>query len=128
METINNILQYQLLKFGDFDLHVQALVNLLLIFIFTKIVLLFIKKAILSRISHKLDTGGSYALFKIIKYFVWVISIGLMLDSVGIELTVLLAGSAALLVGVGLGLQQTFNDILSGLILLSEKSIKIDDV
>ena len=33
-----------------------------------------------------------------------------------------------MLVGVGLGLQQTFNDILSGIILLSEKSIKIEDV
>ena len=32
------------------------------------------------------------------------------------------------MVGVGLGLQQTFNDIISGLILLTERSIKIDDV
>lgn len=30
--------------------------------------------------------------------------------------------------GIGLGLQQTFNDVLSGIILLSEKSIKIDDI
>ncbi|NCQ13180.1 MAG: mechanosensitive ion channel, partial [Flavobacteriales bacterium] len=36
--------------------------------------------------------------------------------------------SAALLVGVGLGLQQTFNDVISGIILLSERTIKIDDV
>ena len=42
--------------------------------------------------------------------------------------SVLIAGSAALLVGVGLGLQQTFNDIVSGMILLSERSIKIDDI
>ena len=58
----------------------------------------------------------------------WVIAIGLALEAFGIKLTVLLAGSAALLVGIGLGLQQTFNDVLSGIILLSEKSIKIEDV
>jgi len=57
-----------------------------------------------------------------------VISIGLILETFGVKLTVLLAGFAALLVGIGLGLQQTFNDIISGMILLSEKSIKIDDV
>ena len=51
-----------------------------------------------------------------------------MLEAIGIKLTLLLAGSAALLVGVGLGLQQTFNDVISGIILLSERSIKIDDV
>jgi small-conductance mechanosensitive channel len=45
-----------------------------------------------------------------------------------IKVTVLIAGSAALLVGVGLGLQQTFNDVISGIILLSERSIKINDV
>ena len=44
------------------------------------------------------------------------------------KVTLLLAGSAALLVGIGLGLQQTFNDVISGIILLSERSIKIEDV
>ena len=46
----------------------------------------------------------------------------------GVKVTILIAGSAALLVGVGLGLQQTFNDVISGIILLSERSIKIGDV
>lgn len=53
---------------------------------------------------------------------------GFVLETIGIKVTVLIAGSAALLVGIGLGLQQTFNDVISGIILLSEKSIKIDDV
>ncbi|MDX1768781.1 MAG: mechanosensitive ion channel [Arenibacter troitsensis] len=74
------------------------------------------------------DTGNTYALYQIIKYVIWVIAIGLILESIGIQLTLFLAGSAALLVGVGLGLQQTFNDIVSGIILLSEKSIKINDI
>jgi small-conductance mechanosensitive channel len=47
---------------------------------------------------------------------------------VGVQLSLLLAGSAALLVGIGLGLQQTFNDLVSGLILLFEGSINIGDI
>jgi small-conductance mechanosensitive channel len=50
------------------------------------------------------------------------------METIGIKVTVLIAGSAALLVGIGLGLQQTFNDIVSGTILLSERSIKVGDV
>jgi small-conductance mechanosensitive channel len=67
-------------------------------------------------------------LYQIIRYFLWVISITLILESLGISITVLIAGSAALLVGVGLGLQQTFNDFISGLILLVEGTTKIGDV
>ncbi|MFT4847726.1 MAG: small-conductance mechanosensitive channel [Sediminicola sp.] len=51
-----------------------------------------------------------------------------MLGTIGVKVTLLLAGSATLLVGIGLGLQKTFNDIISGMILLSERSIQVGDV
>lgn len=69
-----------------------------------------------------------YALYQIITYIIWVIAIVLALESVGVKVTILIAGSAALLVGIGLGLQQTFNDIISGIILLVEGSIKVGDI
>lgn len=56
----------------------------------------------------KIDKRNFYALFKIIKYFVWVIAISLILETLDVKVTVLIAGSVALLVGIGLGLQQTF--------------------
>ncbi len=78
--------------------------------------------------SVNLDEGSSFALFQLIKYIVWIVSFILILDTVGIQPSLILAGSAALLVGIGLGLQQTFNDILSGIILLYEKSVKVGDI
>jgi small-conductance mechanosensitive channel len=46
----------------------------------------------------------------------------------GFNLSVLVAGSAALLVGVGLGLQNLFSDFVSGIILLVDSSVKVNDV
>ena len=43
-------------------------------------------------------------------------------------MTVIWGGLAALLVGIGLGLQQTFNDLLSGILLLFERSVEVEDV
>ena len=43
------------------------------------------------------------------------------------DLSILFGASAALLVGVGLGLQQTFNDLVSGLILLVEGTVEVGD-
>jgi small-conductance mechanosensitive channel len=128
METIKDFLELELIELGAFNVRVYTLVTILMIFLTTKFVLFLIKKTLFRNRKGKLDVGASYALLQIIKYILWVIAIGLVLDTLGIKLTVLIAGSAALLVGVGLGLQQTFNDVLSGIILLSEKSIKIEDV
>ncbi|WP_223883351.1 mechanosensitive ion channel family protein [Arenibacter lacus] len=74
------------------------------------------------------NEGNTYSLFQIIKYILWIIAIAFILETLGVKVTLLIAGSAALLVGVGLGLQQTFNDIISGIILLSERSIRISDI
>lgn len=129
METLNNILEFEIISLGDYTIKVSKLITVLLIIIITKIVLWLIKKAVFRRYKFsKLDTGSIYALYQIIMYVIWVLAIALLLETIGIKVTLLLAGSAALLVGVGLGLQQTFNDVISGIILLSERSIKIDDV
>ncbi len=129
METLKSFFEMELIHIGDFKVSALTLLAILLIFIITKIVLWLIKKAMFRKqILGSTDIGNLYALFQIIKYLIWIIAISIMLSSAGIQITLLLAGSAALLVGVGLGLQQTFNDIVSGIILLSERSIKIGDI
>ncbi|MFD1163005.1 mechanosensitive ion channel family protein [Hwangdonia seohaensis] len=129
METLKDFLDLELIRIGKNSIEVFTLVTVLMIFLVSKLIILVIKKALFrKRQFKKLTKGSAYALLQIIRYFIWIIAIGLILETVGVKVTVLLAGSAALLVGIGLGLQQTFNDIISGIILLSEQSIKIDDV
>jgi small-conductance mechanosensitive channel len=50
------------------------------------------------------------------------------INSLGFSLSFIFAGSAALLVGFGLGLQPFFTDIISGFILLFEGTIKVSDI
>jgi len=129
MEVIKKFLELELFSIADYKLRIYNLVILIIIFLVTRFILWRIKKGLFRKTkSRKLDSANTYALLQIIKYVIWVIAIGLALESIGIKVTVLIAGSAALLVGVGLGLQQTFNDVISGIILLSEKSIKINDI
>ncbi|MGB5320872.1 mechanosensitive ion channel family protein [Lutimonas sp.] len=129
MESIQEFLEFELLHSGTYVISVFTIVRIVLIVLVSTILLWIIKKALMRKnIAQKFDTGTAYAIYQIVKYFVWVIAFGLILETIGIRVTVLIAGSAALLVGVGLGLQQTFNDVVSGVILLSERSIKIDDI
>ena len=129
MKTITDFFNFEIFSFNDNSLSIFDLTNVIVIVIVTKLVLWIISKALFNKKKlHTLDKGSAFALFQIIKYLIWIIAISLMLETLGIKVTILLAGSAALLVGVGLGLQQTFNDILSGIILLLEHSVKVGDI
>ncbi len=129
MESITTFLNFEIVTIGQHKITFYSLLLIIIIYLVTRLILWLIKKAMFRKHkTNKLDIGNTYALYQIIKYIVWVIAIGLLLDTLGIKITVLLAGSAALLVGIGLGLQQTFNDIVSGIILLSERSIRIGDI
>lgn len=129
MDSVKKFLEFKIVDIDDYEIQIYRLILILVIFLTTKLVIWLIKKTLFHKTKFKkVNRGNAYALFQIIKYVIWVIALGLMLESIGVKVTVLIAGSAALLVGIGLGLQQTFNDIISGIILLSEKSIKIDDV
>tara|TARA_R110002050_G_scaffold283250_2_gene431506 strand:- start:2497 stop:3348 length:852 start_codon:yes stop_codon:yes gene_type:complete len=129
LETIKKILEFEIFSYDDYVIKVKRIIVVLFILLLTKIILWIIKKTLYRRFQlGMVDEGNTFALFQIVKYVVWVTAIAFLLESLGVKITLLLAGSAALLVGIGLGLQQTFNDIISGIILLSERSIKIGDV
>lgn len=75
-----------------------------------------------------INVGSQYAINQLLKYVIYVIAILVAIDQLGIEMKLVWGGAAALLVGVGLGLQQTFNDLISGIILLFERTVEIEDV
>lgn len=129
MDSIYDFLEFELFHYKENSLVILDVIVVIVVFSVTKFILWIIKKTINRKNKfNKLNTGRSFAIYQIIKYVVWVIAIGLMFEAVGIKLTFLLAGSAALLVGVGLGLQQTFNDVLSGIILLFDQSLNVGDI
>lgn len=129
MQSLQNILDQVLFSLGSYSLKVHMVVMVLIIIIITRILLWIFKKLLFRRSdADEYEKGNIHAVYQIIRYVLWIGAFGLILESLGIKVTLLLAGSAALLVGVGLGLQQTFNDIISGFILLTERSIKIGDV
>jgi len=129
MNTLNNIIEIEFFQIGNMKFTVGILATILIIIIFTKL-LLWLLKEILFRHKNikKYEEGNLHSLFQIIKYVIWIITILIILDTLGLELNVLFAGSAALLVGIGLGLQSTFKDFISGIILLFEGSIKVGDI
>lgn len=122
-------LNYSFFQIGNFDFQVTHLIQLALIILCVKtitwVMAIYFKRQVRR---NRIDKSSAYAFRQIFSYFLWVIAIIISLQAIGLNISILLAGSAALLVGVGMGIQQTFNDFFSGIILLMEGSIKVDDV
>lgn len=120
---------FTIIKFDDYTLQVYNLIVAALVVLTNVFVLKLIRKALLSgERFQRLDKGTSFAIVQILRYIFWVIAISIVLEVLGFNLTVILASSAALLVGVGLGLQHVFNDFISGVILLIEPTTQVGDI
>ncbi len=125
-ETVDSILDQKLLGWGEYSLYVRNIVSLVL-FIAAVYVVVYIVRRLVYR-SKRLDVSKKYTVNALIRYVIVVIAFVISLHLLGIDITVLLAGSAALLVGIGFGLQYLFYDILSGIILLLDATVKVGDV
>ncbi len=73
------------------------------------------------------EEGTRFMVMRLVRTVVYFLVIVVALDTAGIDLTVFWASSAALLVGVGIGLQNFFNDVVSGFVLLFEGGVRVGD-
>ena len=129
VEKIEHFLDIHLFQYHGYYVDIQMILSSILIIIGTNILLKLVRRILLG--SEKVteeEIGMRHSLFALLKYFIWVLAFSFVLQVFGISLNIFLAGSAALLVGVGFGLQHIFNDLISGLFLLFERSVKVGDV
>ena len=127
--SIKEILEYNFLNVSDYHLNLLQLLTVVFILLISKFII-----NVTNRITNRyfqrknVDSGRRFAFQQFAKYIIYTITLLMALESLGIQLSVLWGGAAALLVGIGLGLQQTFNDLISGLILLLEGIVEVDDI
>ena len=76
----------------------------------------------------KLDVSQRLLADKLLTVVVWVVAILFGIDLLGIDLTALTVFSGAFGLAIGFGLQKTFGNLIAGIILLMDKSIKPGDV
>ena len=75
-----------------------------------------------------LDEGKRFIVHRMVSSVVWTFATLTVLSVLGLNLTAVWAGSAALLVGVGIGLQGFFNDVICGFVLLFEGGVAVGNV
>ncbi len=116
-------------SFDRLSISVLVIVKIAIILILLKLVLMGLKKLVQHQAEKKgLQKGDVFAVYQISKYLLVSLTAIMILAMMGINTTVLLTSSAALMVGVGFGLQQIFKDLLSGVLILFDRVIRVGDI
>ena len=74
-----------------------------------------------------LSPGAQFASVRIVRYLLNLVGVVVAIDSIGLNLSAVLAASTVLLVGIGFGLQNIAQNFVSGLIVLFEQPIRPGD-
>jgi len=124
-----NAVNYQL-TLGKFQISLldvmAALLFLLVLHTLVTLLKRILKENILAR--RHVEPGLQESIVTITGYLVWIIGLFIVLRIVGISAASLTVLFGAIGIGLGFGLQNIFNNFVSGIILLFERPIKIGDV
>jgi small-conductance mechanosensitive channel len=127
--TFQEFIDYNFISVSGFHLSIFNAIVAIFIIIAARVLVRLISRVMKQYFNRrKIDAGRQYALSQFLKYIIYTVSFLIVMESFGISISVFWGAAAALMVGIGLGLQQTFNDLVSGLILLVEGSVEVDDI
>jgi len=128
--TFIDFLNHNFIDSEHFNLRFYNLIAVIAIY-FSARIIINLSKLYISRYfkDHpNIDEGSEYVYLQLTKYVVSIIAFFISLKALDIQIAFLLTGSAALLVGLGLGLQDVFKDMFSGIVLLFEGNLKVGDI
>lgn len=127
-EAVNEFLTASL-EVGHHTFTMLDLLEMAGVILLARIVLGILRRALrrAERFSM-LDEGKRFIVHRMVSSVVWTVATLVVLSVLGLNLTAVWAGSAALLVGVGIGLQGFFNDVVSGFVLLFEGGVAVGNI
>ena len=117
-------------SYDRFSFTIGSVFYLIFVIVISKISISIFRVLIYRSTKEKkwIDEGGTYTIVQLSKYVIYSVAGIVAIQGVGIDITFLIAGSAAIFVGIGFGLQSILGDVFSGIILLFDGSIKVGDV
>lgn len=136
MNTLDRVYEWllaiwnaELLKLGDTPFSVKSLFFVIISLVLLSYLTAKLKKLLVEKIfpKYKLDIGVSMAIATIVRYVLVLLGVFIIFQTPGINLSALMLLFGALGIGIGFGLQNITNNLISGVIILFERPVKVGD-
>jgi potassium efflux system protein len=123
-----NVLRFPV-SVGDSIFTLMGLLSAALILFFSHLLIRLWRHVLSTRILARsgLETGLQHSMTSITVYLLWGAGVLVALHAFGLSSTSLTVAFGALGIGLGFGLQNIFNNFISGIILLFERPIQVGD-
>ena len=130
MEIFNKlkeILGLSIVKTDAVNVTLGAMIAVIVAFLVTSFILKMIRNLVTINLPIE-DKNKFLSIFQFIKYIVYIFVTMLALKISVIDISVLLTASAAIFIGLGFALQQLFRDLIAGVLIIEEQSLKVGDI
>ncbi|TRX65937.1 mechanosensitive ion channel family protein [Carboxylicivirga sp. M1479] len=128
-DSVVEMISYQFVITETFSFSIGRIIALILIISFSifvaNVIKITLEEDVLSK--TKLGKGLPHTIALLAKYCLILIGVTFAISTAGLPMSNFAVLIGAFGVGIGFGLQNIFNNLVSGLILLFERPIKIDD-
>jgi small-conductance mechanosensitive channel len=129
--SLKTFLEHDIIpKIGSFHLSFMDVITVIIVFSVSRFLINVFRLYIERRFkdSEDFDEGSRFVYVQLAKYIVYTFSVIISLQLLFENLSFLLTGSAVFLGALGFGVQNIFKDMVSGVILLFEGTIKVGDI
>lgn len=127
VEETTSILDYKFVFSQEIGITVRGLIFVVVALLVTSYVLKLVRKFITRKMPDN-DKQKFATVFGYVRWFVFLVIFLVAMNTSGVDVTAVFAASAALLIGVGLALQTLFQDIISGIFILVDKTVHVGDI
>ncbi len=126
-EKLNDFLNYTFTFSDHVHINIKSIIIVIIVLFISSRLLKLIRKIVTRKLPEH-DKIKFVSLFSYSKWFIYVIVLLLTFNNIGVDVTAIFAASAALLIGIGLALQTLFQDIISGVFILMDQSVHVEDI
>jgi len=127
---ITEILNYPIIDAESISVSIRKILVFISIILLMRFFIAIIEFSIHRSLKQKhwINKPTEYSFVKLSSYFLYVVAVFIGIKTMGIDISLLLGASAAVLVGIGFGLQDIFKDFVSGILILFEGNFKVGDI
>ena len=126
---IIEVLNRSWFSIGETSVNAERVTGLVIILVFSWWLAHLVETGIrrLSRAGKSMSESGLYTMGRIMRYVIWIAGSIIGLNFIGLDRGSLALMGGAIGVGIGFGLQNIFSNLISGIIILLEKTLKVGD-